>query len=51
MNIEAYKNYLEYNKIIIEEIQSPPIGEYLYLRDPNGNRICVFETYLNSTFD
>lgn len=44
-DMEGYKQLLKSNGIKIEEIQSPPIGEYLYIRDPNGNRICIYENY------
>ncbi|CAA0170133.1 conserved hypothetical protein [Tenacibaculum maritimum] len=44
--LENYKEYLKLNNVIIEDIQNPPIGEYLYIRDPNGNRICIYEKYI-----
>lgn len=44
-DLEDFKKRLQLNSVLIEDVQTPPIGEYLYLRDPDGNRICFYKTY------
>jgi len=44
-NIEELKQELIDSRITITEVYDTPIGEYVYIRDPNGFRICLYELY------
>ena len=44
-NTEELKQELIDSGITITEIYDTPIGEYVYIRDPNGFRICLYELY------
>ena len=44
--IAPIKQQLLTNNIPIENDYDIPVGEYLYIRDPNGYRICLYELFV-----
>ncbi|WP_314809925.1 VOC family protein [Capnocytophaga granulosa] len=44
--IAPIKQQLQTNNIPIENDYDIPVGEYLYIRDPNGYRICIYELFV-----
>ena len=44
--IAPIKQQLQTNNIPIENDYDIPVGEYLYIRDPNGYRICLYELFV-----
>ena len=44
--IAPIKQQLLTNNIPIENDYDIPVGEYLYIRDPNGYRICIYELFV-----
>lgn len=44
--IAPIKQQLLTNNIPIENGYDIPVGEYLYIRDTNGYRICIYELFV-----
>ena len=44
--IAPIKQQLQTNNIHIENDYDIPVGEYLYIRDPNRYRICLYELFV-----
>ena len=44
--IASIKQQLLTNNIPIENDYDIPVGEYLYIGDPNGYRICLYELFV-----
>ena len=44
--IAPIKQQLQTNNIPIENDYDIPVGEYLYIRDPNRYRICLYELFV-----
>ena len=44
--IAPIKQQLQTNNIPRENDYDIPVGEYLYIRDPNGYRICLYELFV-----